>query len=204
MNVDGQAAGGSPIVLPELKWVPTRAKGSRHGAHVRLVVVHRWGVRYIDAVHEACSYEGVVDYFQRPSHGASAHLVYPGSSVAGGSEATQMVPWSEKAWAQGGYNAQADEIESADAIWLGHDWHGFHVLARMVAKRLRARGLPARWLHGSALLSGQGGFCRHADLGELGGGHPACPTTDLRLWAVFCQAVQLEYHRGGFRPVWGR
>ena len=34
-----------PHVLPELRWTGTKAQGTRHGHPVRLVVVHRWGVR---------------------------------------------------------------------------------------------------------------------------------------------------------------
>jgi hypothetical protein len=192
------------ITLPKLKWVPTSAKGSRHGAHVRLVVVHRWGVRYTTPAGEAASYQGVIREFQNPANNASAHVVYPGSAVKNGNEATQMVPWAEKAWTEAFYNPTSDEIESADAIWLGHDDHGFAVLARMVAKRLQERNLPAVYVHGDTLLHGPGGFCRHADLGELGGGHTQCPTTDLDLWHRFVGAVKFEFKRGAFDRTWGR
>jgi hypothetical protein len=74
----------------------------------------------------------------------------------------------------------------------------------MVAKRLDARGLPATWVHGDKVLHGPGGFCRHADLGVLGGGHTQCPTTDLDLWHEFVGAVKFEYNRGAFKKVWGR
>jgi hypothetical protein len=194
----------APVVLPELDWKPTEAKSSRHGARVRLIVVHRWGVRYIDQPSEARSYQGVINEFGNPANQASAHIVYPGSAVGGGHRATQMVTWAEKAWTEAFYNPQSDEIESADSIWLGHDWYGFHVLARMVAKRLKVRGLPPVWVQGGAIANGPGGFCRHADLGALGGGHTQCPTTDLALWHSFVAAVQHEFSRGGFRPVWGR
>src|SRR5581483_3115732 len=114
---------------------------------------------------------------------ASAHVVFPGSAVPG--EATQMVAWDDKAWAEAAYNPSSDDIESADAIWLGHDPHGMAVLARIVAFRLHARGLPATW-------SAERGFCRHADLGSAGGGHTQCPTTDLALWRAFCGLVERE------------
>lgn len=184
------------VVLPKLVWKPTAASGHRHPVHpVTLVVVHRWGVRYTTSDAEAHSYEGVIDYFMDKGHGASAHVVYPGSAVLG--EATQMVAWNDYAWAEAAYNPVADDVESADAIWLGHDPDGFAQLARIVAFRLHARGLPAVWSHVR-------GFCRHADLGSAGGGHTACPTTDLALWRKFVHAVQYEAARGGFRAEWGR
>jgi hypothetical protein len=177
-----------PVVLPELVWVPTRAHGDRHGARV---VVHRWGVRFTTLAAEAKSYRGVTNEFLDPANEASAHVVYPGSAVSGGHIATQMVAWADAAWTESHYNPTSDEIESADAIWLGHDWYGFHVLARMVAHRLHERQLPPVW-------SAERGFCRHGDLGSLGGGHTACPTTDPHLFRLFASTVQHEYARGGF------
>jgi len=178
-----------------LVWTPTQARGNRNGHPVSLVVVHRWGVRYTSPQAEAQSYHGVVRFFEDPGHQASAHIVYPGSAAP--DEATQMVAWDDYAWAEAAYNPAADDIESADAIWLGHDPEGFNQLARIVAFRLHARGLPPVW-------STRHGFCRHADLGAAGGGHTACPTTDLSLWRKFVKQVQTEAAHGGFRPEWGR
>ena len=198
-----------PITLPQLKWVPTQAKSSRRGARVRLVVVHRWGLRppYTPQA-TASAYKGVINEFKNPDNEASSHIVYPGSAVKHGNEATQMVAWGDKAWTQAAFNPVSDSIEAADAIWTGSpakvlDEHGFAVLARMVAKRLKDRGLPCVWVHGAALTHGQGGFCRHYDLGEMGGGH-SDPTTDDKLWHRFVGAVHFEYHRGAFKPEWGR
>lgn len=181
--------------LPVLRWHPTAASGNRNGHPVTLVVVHRWGVRYTTPEQEAKTYAGVIAYFLNPDHKASAHIVYPGSAVPG--EATQMVSWAHYAWAEAAYNPSADEVESADAIWLGDDEDGLKQLARIVAYRLTRRGLPAVW-------STRRGFCRHADLGAAGGGHTECPTTDMALWRRFVSRVQYEHERGGFRPTWGR
>jgi hypothetical protein len=183
-----------PVALPHLLWHPTAAKGDRRGHPVNLVVVHRWGVRYTTPAAEAHSYDGVVRFFSDKSNGASAHIVYPGTAVP--NEATQMIAWGDYAWAEAAYNPDADEVESADAIWLGHDPVGMRVLARIVACRLHARRLPAVW-------STRRGFCRHADLGHAGGGHTACPTTDLKVWRNFVGLVQDEFDRGGCR-LWGR
>lgn len=184
-----------PVVLPHLAWVPTSASGERHRHPVDLVVVHRWGVRYTNAAETAAEYHGVVRYFLDPKNRASAHVVFPGSAVPG--QATQMVAWNHYAWAEAAYNPAADEIESADAIWLGKDPHGLRVLARMVADRLLRRELPPVWSH-------HYGFCRHADLGVAGGDHLECPTTNLAIWRAFVKLVQVEHLRGGFRPSWGR
>lgn len=189
------APNAGAVVLPLLDWRPTSACGERHGAQVQRVVVHRWGVTFTTEPAEAKSYEGVVRFFENPANQASAHIVFPGSAAPG--KATQMVPWSLKAWAEAAYNPSSDDIESADAIWLGHDWQGFHVLARIVAFRLHERGLPPTW-------SAERGFCRHGDLGTAGGGHTSCPTTDLHLWRLFAATVQHEHARGGFRSRWGR
>ena len=183
------------VVLPHLHWHPTAASGDRHGHPVDLVVVHRWGDRYVSEPAEKVDYEGVIRYFSNPKNEASAHVVYPGSAVPG--EATQMVSWSDYAWAEAAYNPAADDVESADAIWIGHDPHGFRQLARIVAARLAVRGLPPVW-------SSRRGVCRHADLGSAGGGHLECPTTDLALWRDFVKLVQAEHTRGHFRQPWGR
>ncbi len=183
------------VVLPELDWHPTQAAGSRGAATVTRIVVHRWGVTYTDETAEASSYQGVINWFSNPANQASAHVVFPGSAVPG--KATQMVAWDQMAWAEAAFNPSSDDIESADAIWLGHDPAGFQTLARCVAMRLHVRALPAVW-------STEKGFCRHGDLGAQGGGHTSCPTTDLHLWHLFVLAVQHELARGGFRPTWGQ
>ncbi len=171
---------------------------------MRLVVVHRWGVRYQSPEASARSYLGVLAHFRDPRNQASAHVVYPGSALDGGGAAAQLVRWSERAWTEAAFNPVSDEVESADAIWLGHDWHGLQVLARIVAKRLRVRRLPPVALHPEQAQTTGRGFCRHADLGAAGGGHTSCPTTDDELWADFAQLVAHEYQRRPFRPRWGR
>ena len=181
-------------ILPDLAWVPTDARGDRHGHPVEIVVVHRWGVRFTSEQAERTSYHGVVAYFTDPANRASAHIVYPGAAQSG--EATQMVRWSEYAWAEAAYNPVAVEVEAADAIWLGHDPLGLAQLARIVGFMLTAAKLPPVWSHVR-------GFCRHADLGAAGGGHTACPTTDLALWRHFVKLVQAEHARGGYRHSWG-
>lgn len=190
-----------PHALPRLEWLASPNHSSRHGSRVNRVVVHRWGVKFHSMEAEQASYKGVLHYFQQPQSQVSAHVVYPGSAAPG--EATQMVTWREKAWAEAHYNPDSVEVESADAIWLGHDPEGLQQLAHMVAFMLHHWELPPRML-APATVATQRGFCRHADLGLLGGGHTSCPTTDLHLWHSFAAKVLAEYERGGFRESWGR
>lgn len=196
-------------VLPELTWTRSPNYGRRGNHPLDLVVVHRWGVRYINEGAEAKTYDGVVNYFTSPLHKVSAHIVYPGSAVP--NEATQMVAWNAYAWAEAAYNPVATDVESADAIWLGQDDPGFKQLARIVAFLLATGGGLHRPFDGHelpALWSTRRGVCRHADLGQAGGGHTACPTTDLNLWRRFVKSVQAEYEAGQtdnpFRFTWGR
>lgn len=186
-----------PVTLPELVWRPTRACMSREGETIRRVVLHRWGVSYTTPKAEAASYAGVIRWFEDPANAASAHLVLPGSAVPG--RAAQMVAWGQAAWAEAAYNRSSVEIECADAIWLGHDPRGLAVAARITAFLLAKYDLPAIW-------SVERGFCRHGDLGQAGGGHTACPTTDRNVFQAFAYLVKFEAHRGGFRPfrTWGR
>lgn len=182
------------VILPKLDWNPTQAKGSRSGQRVEVVFVHVWGVRFTDEKAEARSYQGVINEFLNPANEASAHVVYPGSAVPG--HATQMVRWSEMAWTEAKDNPRGISVESADAIWQGHDPAGFHQLARIVAGLVHFNGLPCVW-------SLERGFARHGDGGSADGGHTLCPTGNMSLWRAFAGLVEYEYHRGGFRPSWG-
>jgi hypothetical protein len=192
-------------VLPNnIRWVPTSACSPRHGHPITLAVVHRWGDKFTNVEDEEATYLGNVNWFRDPAHQASAHLVYPGSSVPDGlvplNECTQMVAWKpDYAWTEAAYNPACVEVESADAIWLGQDADGLLQLARIIAYLLLDNGLPPVW-------SSSRGFCRHGDLGAAGGGHLDCPTGDMALWRRFVGMVQYQHARGGFRPLhsWGR
>lgn len=182
-------------VLPEVKWVPTQARGNRHGSKVHRIVLHRWGVRYSDLPHERLSYHGVINEFKDKRNQASAHFVFPGSAVP--NEITQMVTYASYAWTEAAYNPTSVEIECADAIWLGMDPDGFEQLAHITGYLLHHFGLPPVWSHDH-------GFCRHGDLGVAGGNHPSCPTTDMKVWRSFIKKTQTHYHEGGYRKEWGR
>jgi hypothetical protein len=195
----------SLTALPTLEWTPTKAREPRAGVPVDLIVVHRWGVAYTGEEEEKIEYGGVVRFFSDPANKASAHVVFPGSAVPG--QATQMVGWSQAAWAEAAFNRKSDDVECADAIWLPDKAHpgkvideaGLMTLAAIVSHRLIRRSLPAYW-------SVRSGFCRHADLGAAGGGHSECPTTNVALWRRFVAIVQADYRVRQHVPqaLWGR
>jgi N-acetylmuramoyl-L-alanine amidase-like protein len=173
----------APIVLPPLKERLTPNRSSRHGQTVHLVVVHDTEGGYAGSIATLCD----------PGRQASAHVVVRED----GREATQLVPWNEKAWACVAFNSVSDNIELAGF----HDRLGSHELrvgARVVAFRLHKRGLPARWSRDGK----SPGFCRHYDLGAAGGGHTD-PTTRLLYWLRFVAWVKYEARRGHFRQTWG-
>jgi len=181
------------LTLPTLDQHLTGNSSSRFGAPIQKVWVHRWS---------GGTFGGVESWFENPSSQASSHIVYAGEVGRDKGRCAQMVPYSRKAWTEAFYNRTGLSIECADAIWLGHDPGGFARAARIVAFLLHNNGLPANWIHG--LTFARKGFLRHADGGQLAGGHTACPTTDLALWEQFVGRVKGELAHGKFRNSWGR
>lgn len=175
----------TPIVLPPLLQHPSPNSSSRHGANVHLVVVHR----------PVGSYLGSIATLSDPAAQVSAHII----TKPGGLEATQLVKWSDKAWACEGFNAYSDNLEINDAAWIGADSHGLEVAARIVAMRCHVRGIPAVWTRDPHKTPG---ICRHYDLGLAGGGHTD-PTTSTPIWLNFVGMVREQLARGDFRPTWG-
>ncbi len=172
------------VSLPRLLWRPSPNRSSRRGQRVRLAVVHA----------TMGSYAGAVSWLRNSRAEASAHDVLRED----GAEATQLVRRSEKAWACAAYNAVSVNLELAGSgpAWpLEELWRG----ARIVAFYLHENGLPARY----ARLGIGRGFCRHKDLGALGGGH-VDPIMPPSLWRAFCLMVKAEAARGGLRAEWGR
>jgi N-acetylmuramoyl-L-alanine amidase len=188
----------SDVSLPDLTWHPTQAYSSRWGLKPRFVVNHTWGV----SSWRTERISGVVNYFEAVSNQVSAHFVYAGRKEPGDEGAcVQMVDLAHKSWTEAGYNAIGVSIESSDYIWRGEDPEGLLQLARINGWLLHHLGLPAQYIGGKVW---QKGFTRHGDLGLKGGGHFACPTTDMALWSDFCGLVRDEYRRGGYRPIWAR
>lgn len=182
-----------PVHLPPLVTSDTPNKSSRHGAAVRLIVPHT-----VEG-----SYEAGVSWLKNPSAQASAHIVLNEN----GTQATQLVGWDEKSWACADFNAEAENIECAGKLtWpnqlLGHNMKQMRVLARIVAFRLRKRGLPPKWVQNKDRFHGRG-VARHGDLAPEGG-HPLCKVWRYRSWFVFMGLVKYEYRRRHFRERWGR
>lgn len=187
------------MALPALEWRPTTACGSRAGAQIEDVFVHRWGIA--DWRHERI--DGVLNEFLNPACQASAHFVYAGEVGPDAGRCVQMVQLADKAWTEAADNPKGVSIECGDGIWLGGDPRGFARTARIVAWLLRHEQLPAAWVrdpHGTH----EHGFSRHADGGAADGGHTVCPTADLELWGQFVGRVKAELAHGGFRDVWAR
>lgn len=182
------------VVLPELEVKLTGAHSSRLGQHVRHIVVHRWS-------DPTASVNGEVSYMSNPDNQVSAHFVYGGETGPDAGRCVQIVRLADKAWTECNFNYTSVSIECRDSIWLGGDPLGLYRLARIVAWLLRYYKLPATPLAAATVVNGTG-FCRHLDLGYSGCGHLFCPTTSAALWAHFCERVQFERERGGFRNVW--
>lgn len=181
--------------MPALPLRVTVNCSSRNGRRPRLVFVHRWG---------GGTYPSVVRWLSSAESQASAHVVYAGELGNDAGHAVQLVKWADKAWTECGLNPVGLSVESADAIWLGHDPHGFARLARIVALLCRLHLDACRPVTAAGIVAGSHGFARHADGGALGCGHLECPTADLALWQQFAGRVVAEYRHGGFRSSWGK
>ena len=180
------AAVEAPVALPPLKWAESPNYSERAaGVSLDLIIVHD----------TEGGYEGAVRWFGNRHSQVSAHLVLKED----GSEATQMVPYSKKAWHCAAFNSRSVGLEMAGFAKAGYGEREWAVAARIVAFLLHKYALPARWARGG---SGPG-FCRHYDLGAAGGGHHD-PTTDDAVWEAFGARVEAEAKRGGFHSTWGR
>lgn len=163
------------LMLPPLRQVPSPNCSSRGGARVNLVVVHD------------CegNYDGSVGWFAMARSRVSANVVLR----ADGMEATQCVPWPNKAWAQCDYNPQADSLELAGFAAKGFGEPEWMAAASIIAWRLHQRGLPPTWAKGGV----GDGFCSHHDLGARGGSHTdPCDIGD-QTWMTLVDLVQKAY-----------
>lgn len=168
------------VNLPPLNIEYSPNKSSRRGTHVDVVVVHD----------TEGSYAGAVSWLKNPKAQASAHVIVKED----GSEATQIVGWEEKAWSCVDYNSRSDNIELAGFAAKPYPKAQLDVAARIVAFRLKKRGLrPAH---------GIGGFLYHSDLGAAGGGHHDPGFSDSQR-KYFEDRVKKEFIRSHFRDQWG-
>lgn len=173
-----------PAVLPPLEQRHSPNQSSRLGMPVSMIVLHS----------TEGAYAGAVDWLCNPASQVSAHLVLRED----GGEATQLVPYGEKAWHVAAYNPFSIGLECAG--FSGRLPSGqLRVAARIVAFLLHKHGLPARYVGARVWLKG---WSLHQALGVQGGGHHD-PGFSLwrRLW--FGALVRHELRRGGFRTTWG-
>jgi N-acetyl-anhydromuramyl-L-alanine amidase AmpD len=184
---------GGKYILPPLKWRESPNQSARPGGarDIHGIVMHA----------TQGGYDGSVSWLCNPSANASAHLVLRED----GNEATQLVPWSRKAW----------HAVAANQHFLGIEIAGFtdHIpedtwrsAARIAAFFCKEYEIPPVWnvRHGGAFAAG---ITRHKDLGVAGGGH-VDPITrvagDAPSWLWFISLVQHELERGGFLDSWGK
>lgn len=179
------------LTLPKLTWMPTPAHSSRGGVAIEDVFLHRWG---------GGTLPGVESEFKNPANQASSTFVYAGEVGPFRGQCVQMVKLADKAWTEAAFNAEGVSIECADAIWLGHDPIGFARVARITGWLCKHLGLPPVWVRDPHTHAK--GVCRHADGGQDGGGHTACPTTDIHLWEQFIYRVKAEVKADGYRKAW--
>lgn len=146
-------------------------QGDRNG-EVRLVVAHT----------PQGSYRSGIATCMSPAAKVSYHRLHKKN----GSEATQLVPFSRKAWHALSLNDlsigiaiedYAEKFSLADAGTLEY--------ARSIAECLLEEGLEPQWTTDVAL----GGFCRHGDLQS----NRYDPTPDIPEWRRFVAMVQRAY-----------
>ena len=176
------------VNLPPIKYLPTGNQSSREGSPVSLVVVHD----------TEGSYQGSLSWLRNPGAQASAHLVLKED----GSEATQLVPWSRKAWHAMAFNRFSIGLEMAGIAKRGFRDAELRRAARIVAFFLRKHGLPPRHVRPNKRGEIGRGFTLHQDLGVAGGGHHD-PGFSRSQSLAFDALVAFEYQRGGFREHWG-
>jgi hypothetical protein len=114
-----------------------------------------------------------------------------------GSEFTQLVPLSMKAWAQCAFNGRGVSIEAPGFTAKGVADATLSGLARACAWLMRAYGIPCQ----HAPEGRERGYCSHHDLGAAGGGHvDICGVNDAT-WRKFEGFVKAEYDAFGDGPL---
>jgi hypothetical protein len=132
------------------------------------------------------------DTTRPPADRVSYHVII----AEDGARAIQLVPWHRKAWHGGTFNSRSEGIALAGFADRTFPLSpGGRVFARVVAARLKARGLKPVWRRRGEV---GGGFMRHADV-QANRRDPM----PLARWTTFVLLVKWEYRRGKFRERWG-
>jgi N-acetyl-anhydromuramyl-L-alanine amidase AmpD len=183
-----KGASHTGVNLPPINYRHSPNASSRNGSKVTLVVVHD----------TEGNYNGAVSWLCNPNAQASAHVVLSED----GKQATQLVPYSEKAWHCADYNSQSLGLEMAGVAKHGFGSPELRSAARIVAYFLHKHGIPARHVTPDAHGNIRSGWTLHQNLGVKGGGHHD-PGFNSKQTAAFASLVSNELKRGGFRPEWG-
>lgn len=170
--------------LPALSFLVSANQGDRTEA-VSGVILHETEGAYL----------GAVSWLRNPAAQASAHLVLRED----GAHATQLVPWSRKAWHAAQANSHTLGIEiSGKTAGAGSINAAAQVAAavRIVAYWCHLYGIPAR----GATDQGYNGITTHRALGAYGGGHHDPGGFDVER---FIHAVARQVDLAHFPTHWG-
>jgi hypothetical protein len=127
-------------------------------------------------------YAGSVAWLCRRQAGASAHLCMNED----GTEISQLVPLSMKAWAQCAFNGRGISLEIPGKTAEGIPEARWRAAAAIFGWLCAAYAIPPVWARG-----GQGrGLCQHHDLGAAGGGHVDCSEVGSPEWLAFVAMVK--------------
>lgn len=121
---------------------------------------------------------------QRASQ-ASAHLCMSED----GSKVYQLVPLSQKAWAECNFNGTGVSLEIPGFTAQGIPQARWLAAAIIMAWLCRAYQIPPVWARAGA---GRG-LCQHHDLGAAGGGHVDCSPIGSQTWLTFVDMVSGVY-----------
>ena len=169
--------------LPHLVQHPSPNQSIR-GAAIDLVVVHDTEGPYASAV----------NWFANTASQVSAHVVLNED----GTEATQCVPWSKKAWACVDFNPRSLNLEMAGKASVGYSPAEIQAAAAIVAYWCKLYKIPVR----DAIGGHQSGITFHQDLGVAGGGHHD-PGWNATQKAAFILKVKAVSEKGLSPRTWG-
>lgn len=178
------------VSLPPVHFVASPNYSERdHAFKVDLIVLHD----------TEGNYDGAIQWFRSRASQVSAHIVLSED----GTEATQMVPFSKKAWHCAAFNSRSIGVEMAGIARNGFRSAELRRAARIVAFLLHKFDLPPKYVRPKSIWDHCSGFTLHQDLGHAGGGHRDPGFSRAKaLW--FAALVRFEYRRAGFRAHWGR
>jgi N-acetyl-anhydromuramyl-L-alanine amidase AmpD len=173
----------SRVELPTLLW-HTSPNFSERAAKIDLVVLHDTEGPYSSAI----------NWLSNPKAQASAHVVLRED----GKEATQLVPYSKKAWSCVDFNSRSLNLEMAGKKSVGYGAAELDAAARIVAYWCALYAIPVRHAVGG---SGSG-ITFHQELGVAGGNH-SDPGFNKAQKAAFISTVKSYSGRGFIPGRWG-